>query len=68
MCCYCISNSNVRGRLLDFNICRGDGGGMSDRFLVEAGLKVVGGLRSTRRVEGWSVAVSELNKSEKERP
>ena len=41
---------------------------MSDRFLVKARLKVVGGLRSTRRVEGWSVAVSELNKSEKERP
>ena len=44
---------------------RGDRGGMSDHFLVEAGLKVLGGWMSSRRMEGARnvLKLSELNKS-----
>ena len=42
---------------------------MSDHFLVEAGLKLVGGWRSVGRMEGVRnvLKVSELNHSVKER-
>ena len=36
---------------LDVNVCRGEAGGMSDHFLVEARLKVVGGWKSVGRME-----------------
>ena len=42
----------ICGRLLDVNVSKGDGGGMSDHFLVEAPLKVLGGWRSAGRMEG----------------
>ena len=41
----------MRARLLDVNVCRGEGWEMSDDFLVET-MKVVGGLRNTGR---WNV-------------
>ena len=52
------------GRLLDVKVWRGEGGGMSDYFFVEARLKLVGG-----RMEGVRnlLKVSELNNSVKER-
>ena len=34
------------------NVWREEGGGMSDHFLVETQLKLVGGWRSTRGMEG----------------
>ena len=40
------------GRLLDVKVWRGEGGGMSDHFLVEARLKLVGGWRNAGRMEG----------------
>ena len=40
------------GRLLDVKVWRGEGGGMSDHFFVEARLKLVGGCRSARRRVG----------------
>ena len=57
------------GRLLDVKVWRGEGGGMSDYFLVEALLKLVGGWRSAGRMEGVRnvLKVSELNNSVKER-
>ena len=39
-------------RLLDVKMRRGEGGRMSDHFLVEARLKLVGGWRSAGRMEG----------------
>ena len=56
-------------RLLDVKVWRGEGGGMSDHFLVEARLKLVGGWRSAGRMEGVRnvLKVSELNNSVKER-
>ena len=57
------------GRLLDVKVSRGEGGGMSGHFLVEAQLKLVGGWSGAGRMEGvrnvWKV--SELNNSVKER-
>ena len=57
------------GRLLDMKVWRGEGGGMSDHFLVEARLKLLGGWRSAGRMEGVRnvLKVSELNNSVKER-
>ena len=48
---------------------RGEGGGLSDHFLVEARLKLLGGWRSAGRMEGVRnvLKVSELNHSVKER-
>ena len=40
------------GRLLDVKVWRGEGGGLSDHFLVEARLKFVSGWRSAG---GWRV-------------
>ena len=50
-------------------VWRGEDGGMSDHFLVEARLKLVGGWRSAWRMEGVRnvMKVSELNTSVKER-
>ena len=50
-------------------VWRGEGGGMSDHFLVEARLKLVGGHRSAGRMEGVRnvLKVSELNNRVKER-
>ena len=58
----------LRGRLLDVNVYRGEGGGISDHFLVEARLKVVRGWRSSGRMERVRnvLKVSELNKSVQE--
>ena len=55
------------GRPLDMKVWR-EGGGMSDHFLVEARLKLVGGWRSAERIEGVRnvLKVSELNNSVKE--
>ena len=39
------------GRLLDVTVWRGKGEGMSNHFLVEAWLILVGGWRSARRME-----------------
>ena len=57
------------GRLLDVKVWRGEGGGMSDYFLVEAWLKLVGGWRSVRRMESVRnmLKVSELNNTVKEK-
>ena len=59
----------MRVRLSYVNVCRGEGGGMSDHFLVSARLKGVGGWGSARRMEdGRSVLKeSELNSGVKER-
>ena len=56
------------GRLLDVKMWRGEGGGLSDHFLVEALLKL-GGWRSAGTMEGVRkvLKVSELNSSVKER-
>ena len=40
------------GKLLDVKVWRGEGGGMSNHFLVEARLKLVSGWRSAWRMEG----------------
>ena len=57
------------GRLLHVKVWRGEGRGLSDYFLVEARLKLLGGLRSAGRMEGVRnvLKVSELNHSVKER-
>ena len=39
-------------RLLDVKVWRGEGGGMSEDFLVEARLKLMGGWRSAGRMGG----------------
>ena len=40
------------GRLLDVKMWRGEGGGLSDHFLVEALLKLLGGWLEERREDG----------------
>ena len=56
----------TRGKLLDENVRRREGGGISDH-LVEAQLKDVGGLWSAVRMEGVRnvLKVSEPNKNVK---
>ena len=51
------------GRLLDVKLWRGENARMSEHFLVEALLKLVGGWISARRMEGVRnvFKVSELN-------
>ena len=49
---YILLPMRMPGRLLGVKVWRGEGGGMSDHFLVEARLKLVGGWRSAGRVEG----------------
>ena len=48
---YVLLPKRMLGRLLDVNERR-EGGGMSDHFLVEARLKLVGGWRNARMMEG----------------
>ena len=66
---YALLPRRMLGRLLDVKVWRGEGGGMSDHFLVKARLKLVDGWRSARRMEGVRnvLKVSELNNSVKER-
>ena len=56
------------GRLLDVKVWRGEGGGMSNHFLEEARLKVVGVSRSSGRMKGVRnvLKVSEMNNIVKE--
>ena len=56
-------------QLLDVKVWRGEGEGLSDHFLVEAMLKLLGGWRNAGRMEGVRnvLKVSELNHSVKER-
>ena len=53
----------------DVKVSRGEWGGLSDYFLVEDRLKLVGGWTSAVRMEGVRnvLKVSELNQSVKER-
>ena len=62
---YVLLPRRMLGRLLDVTVWRGEGGGISDHFLVVARLKLVGGWRmeGVRNV----LKVSELNNSVKER-
>ena len=67
---YVLLPKRMLGRLLDVKkVWRGEGGGMSDHFLFEARLKLVGGCRSAGRMEGVRnvLKVSELNNSVTER-
>ena len=59
---YVLLPKRMLGRL-DVKVWRGEGGGLSDHFLVEARLKLVGGWRSAGRMEGVRnvLKVSELN-------
>ena len=38
---YVLIPKRMRGRLLDVKVCREEGGGMSDHFLLEARIKMV---------------------------
>ena len=66
---YVLVSRKVVGSLLDVRVLRGEGGGMSDHYLVESRLRVSGRRWDGRRVgcvrEG--LKVSELRKSEKAR-
>ena len=66
---YVLSPNSMLGRLLDVDVWRGGGGRMSDHFLVEARLKLVGRWRSAGRMEGVRNVFksSELNNSVKGR-
>ena len=51
---YVLLPKRMRGRLLDVNVCRWEGGGMSDQFLVEARLhEIVGWVVESH--EEWMV-------------
>ena len=65
---YVLLPKRMLGRLLDVKMWKGEGGGMSDRFLVEARLKFFGGCRNAWRMEGVRnvLMVSEQNNSVKE--
>ena len=65
---YVLLPRRMLGRLLDVKVWRGEGCGLSDHFLVEARLIVLGGWRSAGRMEGVRniLKVSELNHSDKE--
>ena len=66
---YVLLPKRIPGRLLDVNVWRGERGGMSDYFLVEARLKMVGEWRSAWRMDGMRnvLKVSELDNSVKEK-
>ena len=66
---YVLLPRRMLGRLLDVKVWRGEGERLSDNFLVEARLKLVGGWRSAERMEGVRnvLKLSELNHSVKER-
>ena len=65
---YVLLPRRMLGRLLDVKVWRGETGGLSDHFLVEARLKLLCGWRSAGRMEGVGkvLKVSELNHSAKE--
>ena len=60
---YLLLPRRMLGRLLDMKVWRGERGGLSDHFLVEARVKLVGGWRWAGRMEGVRnvLKVSELN-------
>ena len=64
---YVVVSKNVRGRLLDVRVLRGEGSGLSDHYLVEGRLRVgTCWLRGRRDRCGREVLkVSELEKREK---
>ena len=64
---YVIVRKRSLGRLQDVHVYRGEAGGISDHFLVEARLRVGGGegRGRTRGTVREVVRVSELEKSEK---
>ena len=64
---YVLLPIRMLGRLLDVKVWGGEG--LSDHFLVEARLKLVGGWRSDGRIEDVRnvLKVSELNHSVEER-
>ena len=66
---YLLLPKQMLGRLLGVKVWRGEGGAMSDHFLVEALQKLMGGWRSPGRMEGVKNVskVSELNNRVKER-
>ena len=66
---YVLLPRRMLGRLLDVKVWRGEGGGLSDHYLVEARLKLLGGWWSAGRMEGVRNVLkeSELNHSVKER-
>ena len=66
---YMLLPRRMLGRLLDVKVWRGEGGVISDHFLVEARLKLVGGRRSAERMKGVRnvLKVIELDNSVKER-
>ena len=66
---YVLLSKRMVGRLLDVKVWRGEDGGMSERLLVVARLKMVGGWRSAERMEGVRnvLKMSELNNRVKEK-
>ena len=48
----CVVTETNAWKTVDVNVWRGEGGGLSDRFLVEARLKLLGGWRTAGRMEG----------------
>ena len=66
---YLLLPKRMLRRLLDVKVWRGEGEGIPDHFWVEARRKLVGGWRSSGRLEGVRnvLKVSELNHSVKER-
>ena len=64
-----IITDRIISQYVNVKVWRGEGWGLSDHFLVEAGLKLLGGWRSTGKMEGVrnQLKVSELNHSVKER-
>ena len=65
---YVLLPRRMLGRPLDVKVWRGERGGLSDHFLVEARLKLLSGWRRTGRMEGVRnvLKVSEQNHSIKE--
>ena len=65
---YVLLPKRMLGRLLDVKVWRGEGGAMSDIFLVEARQKFGGAWSIAGRMEGVTnvLKVSELNNRVKE--
>ena len=66
---YVFVPKRIHGRLLDVNVCTGEGRLLSDHVLVESHLKIVGCWRSAGNMEGVRsvLKVSERNNSVKKR-
>ena len=66
---YVLLPKRMLGRLLDVKVWRGEGGGMSDHFLVEARMKFGEWMEECREDGGVRnvLMVSELNNRVKER-